>query len=123
MLRHRQIVVAGPDRRFLRVAAFFLARRGHEVATTADADEAIDLIGRHDADVAIVDGNTEPTAALQLADDIETHYPSVATLVVADEPAEVDASQVPGKWRVVRRLLDEIERGASPLTGRGKARR
>lgn len=121
ILRHRQIVVAGADRRFLRLAAFFLARRGHGVTTTADVGEAFDLVGLHDADVAILDCSAAPAAAVRLVGDIETHYPSVATFIVADEPAEVDAPEVRWKWKALRRLPEDVEL-ASSLASRGSPR-
>lgn len=109
-LRHRQVVVAGTDRRFLRIAAFLLARRGHQVRITADAEEALDLIQLYDADVAIVDGSSQPAAALRIADDIEMKCPSVVTLVVADESSGGDPASVRSKWKAMRRLPHDVER-------------
>jgi CheY-like chemotaxis protein len=115
MQRSRQIVVAGTDRRFLRIAAFLLSRRGHLVRTTADAQEALDLVQLYQADVAIVDGNTQPATALRIADDIDTKCPSVVTFVVADEPCELERFSVKSKWRAVRRLPHDVEQAFAPV--------
>jgi hypothetical protein len=83
------------------------------VQITADAEEALDLIQLFHADVAIVDGSSQPAAALRIADDIETKCPSVVTLVVADESSERDPKSVRSKWTAMRRLPQDVERAVA----------
>jgi hypothetical protein len=89
------------------------------VTTTADSQEAFDLIGFHDADAAILDGCAAPEAALELLGDIETYYPSVATFLVGDDAAEVQSRRVRGKWRAVGGLPEDVERAMAPLAAPG----
>jgi NAD(P)-dependent dehydrogenase (short-subunit alcohol dehydrogenase family) len=124
-LHRLHVVLAGGDRRFLRVAAFLLARRGHRVTTTTTAKEACDVVNLHGADAVVVDGGPSPRSALDAVEEIETLYPSVDVFLV-HEDGETEVPPRPHvlpKWAsagVLARALeaDETSTGAGVVPER-----
>ena len=127
-LRRLHVVLAGADRRFLRVAAFLLARRGHLVTTAATPEEARDVLSLHGADAVVMDGGPSPRSAVDVVGEIETLYPGVGVILVLDghHQAEVpvpEGSHVLSKWKSARTLAHAVEGARAGADGRLMPRR
>lgn len=109
-IRRIRVLLLSRDRRFLRVTAFLLRRRGFVVESGARPEAA--LVERHRPDVVVIDGNGSVRDAVRSLAEIETRWPAVAFLVVCAEAPERRGLLfrfVP-KWSAGDRLADEVER-------------
>jgi DNA-binding NtrC family response regulator len=111
-LRPPRVLLAVADRRFVRVAAFLLARHGFEVDSTKRPRELLDLMDGHPPDVVILDGTQSLAEAARLAGAIEALHPHVAVIVVAEEAGASPAANlhVFPKWTSFDQLAVNIER-------------
>jgi DNA-binding NtrC family response regulator len=111
-LRRIRVLLVSRDRRFLRVAAFILRRKGFIVDTTPRSETALGFAERRRPDVVVMDGNGSLNEAARSLADIEKFRPSVPVVVVsehADKPAVRGFRLLP-KWSAGDRLAAEIER-------------
>jgi chemotaxis response regulator CheB len=111
-LRRIRVLLVSRDRRFLRVAAFILRRKGFVVDTTPQSKTALALAERCHPDVVVMDGNGSLNEAARSLAGIEKLRPAVAVVVVsehADKPAVRGFRLLP-KWSAGDRLAAEIER-------------
>jgi len=111
-LRRISVLLVSHDRRFLRVAAFILRRKGFVVDTTPRSEKALALAERCRPDVVVMDGNGSLNEAARSLADIERFSPAVAVVIVsehADKPAVRGFRLLP-KWSAGDRLAAEIER-------------
>jgi DNA-binding NtrC family response regulator len=117
-LRKIRVLLLSHDRRFLRVAAFLLRRKGLAVETAARPRLALELVERHAPDVVVLDGNGSLAETARSVAGIEALCPSVAVVVLAEEEnASMLASfrSLP-KWSAAERLAAEVERAYLRLT-------
>ena len=109
---HRlRVVVAAPDRRFLRMAEFLLARQGFEVFTTSRPGTLLATLENRRPDVLILDGTSSLSEAARTAAVVEAVYRATTVVIVSEEdhiPA-VTTLQVHAKWRSFDDLVASLE--------------
>lgn len=125
-LQPLRVLLAGNDRRFIRVMSFLLSRRGYDIAQASPRD-TVSAVERHRSDVVLLEvGDSRATtsrkvAALQALSTVPT------VLVVADgDDARWNGVSAIGKWMPVDDLVEAIETAAltrpAPLAEGGAPR-
>ena len=111
-LQPLRVLLAGRDRRFLRVTSFLLSRRGYEVkrSTLADAPGTSD---RERADVVLLDldGSRVDAGRIVAALQASAGMPALLLLTAGADDGWKGLSALP-KWTPIEALAAEIERAA-----------
>lgn len=111
-IRRIRVLVLSGDRRFLRVTAFLLRRKGFAVKTGSRWERSFPLPDHDRPDVVVIDGNGSIADAVRSLAVVETVRPEVAVVVVSEEGLERPAGRfrfLP-KWSAGHRLAQEVER-------------
>lgn len=115
-LQPLRVLLAGRDRKFLRVTSFLLTRRGYAVAQTGLADVA-GAVERHRADVLILEPGESRGQTAQLISELQTAETSPAlVLVVSGDGARWNGLSVSDKWTPIEDLVEKIEAAARQRT-------
>jgi DNA-binding NtrC family response regulator len=115
-----RVLVESGDRRFLRLAAFLVSRRGHQVTAVRGTEQTLDAIDGQGADALVVDAGYAPSTAAGLIATVSTLHPSVRVILVLDG-AQAEAAcgfQVMGKWDAAASLAPAVEGRLQQLDGR-----
>ena len=108
-LQPLRILLAGTDRRFIRVTSFLLSRRGYVVVSTQPA-HVLDAAERHRADVVLLEGSLSRTAAARRVADLSSLAAAPAVLVVTEgDPGALNGVSAVEKWTPLETLVAEIE--------------
>lgn len=108
-LQPLRVLLAGRDRRFLRVTAFLLSRRGYEVAE-GPLNESVLAADRFHADVVLLDAGMSRAEAARLANQLGALGCPPAVLVVTANGHNGSAGlRVVEKWEPIDDLVKEIE--------------
>jgi CheY-like chemotaxis protein len=108
-LQPLRVLLAGRDRRFLRVTAFLLSRRGYDV-TEAPLNESVSAADRFHADVVLLDAGMSRAEAARLASQLAALACPPAVLVVTANGHRTSAGlRVVEKWEPIDDLVKEIE--------------
>jgi DNA-binding NtrC family response regulator len=108
-LQPLRILLAGQDRRFLRVTALLLALRGYEVAEAAFGD-TVRATERHHADVVILEAGVSRAAAGRLVAELGAVAAPPAVMIVTEDNAKPwSGFRTVEKWKPVDELIREIE--------------
>ena len=104
-----RVLLAGRDRRYIRVTSFLLEQRGY-VVRSATPDEAADASKRHRADVVLLEGDRLRTDAARCAAAIGALNPNTRVILMVDTmpPGPVGMTMLL-KWAELDDLVDEIE--------------
>ena len=109
--RRLRVAVATSDARFLRVATFLLERHGFGVDARRNPTELLELVGRHRADVALIDATGSLTSAARVTRAIEGLDPTVGVVVVAERNGAEAPRHLPviDKWASFDSIIERIE--------------
>ncbi len=108
-LQPLRILLAGTDRRFIRVTSFLLSRRGYVVVSTQPA-HVVDAAAKHRADVVLLEGDVSRAAAARRVAAISSLAAAPAVVVVTEESPEAwDGVAAIEKWTPLEKLVAEIE--------------
>jgi CheY-like chemotaxis protein len=118
-LKALRVLVAGSDRRFVRVTSFLLARSGYAV-TEAGTGDAIRTAERCRADVVLLEGGTSRAVAARVVTQLAALPGSPAVVLVTQNGQEPWSGQhTVEKWSTMETLASRIESAAlerpSPL--------
>ena len=112
-LQPLRVLLAGRDRRFLRVTSFLLSRRGYEVkrSTLADAPATSE---RERADVVLLDldGSRVDAARIVAALQASAGMPALLLLTAGTGDDGWKGLSALAKWTPIEALAAEIERAA-----------
>ena len=112
-LRPLRVLLAGRDRRFLRVTSFLLSQRGYDVVETS-SKKTLQAVERHKSDVILLETNDTRGVAARMVAALET-LPTVPSVLVVFEDDEDDRWQgfkAVKKWTPIDELVQEIETAA-----------
>ena len=107
-LSPRRVLLAGRDRRFLKVTGFLLARNGFLPETCGNPDDLVQLVELYEPDVVVVDGSDALDATARSVAELEAAHPRVGVLVFAEEGERAAAGSLP-KWSSLEWLAREVE--------------
>jgi DNA-binding response OmpR family regulator len=103
------VLLAGTDRRFLRVTSFLLSRRGYEVLTSPPA-QAAETAAHHRADVVLLEGVLSRVAAARRVAEIRALAAAPGVVVVTEGSRGFwSGLSTVEKWTALEDLVDEIE--------------
>jgi hypothetical protein len=115
-LQPLRVLVAGRDRKFVRVTSFLLSRRGYAVEQTGLADVA-GAVERHRADVLILEPGESRGQTAQLISELQTAASSPALVLVVDgDGARWNGLSISDKWTPIEDLVQKIEAAALQRT-------
>src|SRR5512133_2305414 len=112
-LRPLRVLLAGRDRRYLRVTSFLLSQRGYDVVETS-SKKTLQAVERHKSDVILLETNDTRGVAARMVAALET-LPTVPSVLVVFENDEDDRWQgfkAVKKWMPIDELVHEIETAA-----------
>jgi len=108
-----RVLLAGRDRRFLRVTSFLLSQRGYDVVETS-SKKTLQEVERHKSDVVLLETNDTRGVAARMVAALET-LPTAPSVLVVFEDNEDDRRQgfrAIVKWTPIDALVQEIETAA-----------
>jgi CheY-like chemotaxis protein len=104
-----RVLLAGRDRRYIRVTSFLLEQRGY-VVRSAQPEDAAEAAKRHRADVVLLEGDRMRTDAARRAAAIAALNPNTHVILVVDAtPNGPIGVTLLRKWAELDELVDEIE--------------
>lgn len=114
-LQPLRVLLAGRDRRYVRVTSFLLERKGY-VVRKSTLEAAAETARRHRSDVVLLEGDKLRSDAARNAAAIEALNPNARVIVVVDKPPTEWAglSTLP-KWVELERIVDTLEAGPDAL--------
>lgn len=108
-LQPLRVLLAGHDRRFLRVTALLLALRGYEVAE-APLGETVRATERHHADIVLLEAGVSRAAAARRVAELGALAAAPAVLMVTDNGERLwEGMRSVEKWKPVDELVEQIE--------------
>jgi CheY-like chemotaxis protein len=108
-LQPLRVLLAGRDRRFLRVTAFLLSRRGYDV-TEAPLTESVSVADRFHADVVLLDAGMSRAEAARLANQLTAlTCPPAVLVVTTNGHKQGTGMHFVEKWEPIDDLVKEIE--------------
>jgi CheY-like chemotaxis protein len=108
-LQPLRVLLAGRDRRFLRVTAFLLSRRGYDVMEVP-LNESVAAADRFPADVVLLDAGMSRAEAARLANQLTALACPPAVVVVTGNGHKQSAGlRFVEKWEPIDELVNEIE--------------
>jgi CheY-like chemotaxis protein len=108
-----RVLLAGRDRRFLRVTSFLLSQRGYDVVETS-SKKTLQEVDRHKSDVILLETNDTRGVAARMVAALETlpTAPSVLVVFEDDEDDRWQGFRAVRKWTPIDELVQEIETAA-----------
>jgi CheY-like chemotaxis protein len=108
-----RVLLAGRDRRFLRVTSFLLSQRGYDVVETS-SKKTLQEVDRHKSDVILLETNDTRGVAARMVAALETlpTAPSVLVVYEDDEDDRWQGFRAIKKWTPIDELVQEIETAA-----------
>jgi CheY-like chemotaxis protein len=108
-----RVLLAGRDRRFLRVTSFLLSQRGYDVVETS-SKKTLQEVERHKSDVVLLETNDTRGVAARMVAALETlpGAPSVLVVFEDDEDDRWQGFRAIKKWTPIDELVQEIETAA-----------
>jgi CheY-like chemotaxis protein len=112
-LRPLRVLLAGRDRRYLRVTSFLLSQRGYDVVETS-SKKTLQAVERHKSDVILLETNDTRGVAARMVAALETlpTAPSVLVVFENDEDDRWQGFKAVKKWMPIDELVQEIETAA-----------
>jgi len=112
-LQPLRVLLAGRDRRFMRVTSFLLSRRGYSVTRSSLAD-ALRESERQRADVVLVELDGSRVEAGRTVAALQASLAAPALVLLAADGAENGWKGLPAldKWTPIEQLAAEIETAA-----------
>ena len=112
-LRPLRVLLAGRDRRYLRVTSFLLSQRGYDVVETS-SKKTLQAVERHKSDVILLETNDTRGVAARMVAALETlpTAPSVLVVFEDDDDDRWQGFKAVKKWTPIDELVQEIETAA-----------
>jgi CheY-like chemotaxis protein len=112
-LRPLRVLLAGRDRRYLRVTSFLLSQRGYDVVETS-SKRTLQEVERHNSDVILLETNDTRGVAARMVAALETlpTAPSVLVVFEDDDDDRWQGFKAVKKWTPIDELVQEIETAA-----------
>jgi ActR/RegA family two-component response regulator len=111
-LQPARVILAGRDKRFIKMAAFLLARRGYQVSQAATDNELMSLADNQSIDVVVLDASMSLSSSLRTAAALTAVHPHLRVILATDRSTSAVESTYTriDKWRGLGALPDEVAR-------------
>ena len=93
----KSVLVVDDEQNFVTLLDWFLSKRGYEVRTALNGDEALDLVEQTSPDLALLDIRMGPGSGLSLLGEIKQRRPEIAVIMMTAYPTSESRSQAFGK--------------------------
>ncbi len=93
----KSILVVDDEQNFVNLLDWFLSKRGYEVRTALNGDEALKLVESASPDVALLDIRMGPVSGLSLLSEIKQRRPEITVIMMTAYPTSDSRSQAFGK--------------------------
>jgi CheY-like chemotaxis protein len=114
-LQPLRVLLAGRDRRYIRVTSFLLEQRGYAVRSST-IGAAAEAARRHRSDVVLLEGDKLRSEAARNAAAIEALNPHARVIVIVDkQPTEWPGLDTLPKWVELDAVVDTLETGTNGL--------
>ena len=113
-LQPLRILLSGRDRRFLRVTAFLLSRRGYQVSQSS-IGTVLEAVERERSDIVLLEPGESKAAAARTITALQLTTASPALLLLTedgDDKARWNGLPAVDKWTPIDDLVKGIERAA-----------
>jgi CheY-like chemotaxis protein len=112
-LRPLRVLLAGRDRRYLRVTSFLLSQRGYDVVETS-SKKTLQAVERQKSDVILLETNDTRGVAARMVAALVTlpTAPSVLVVFEDDDDDRWQGFKAVKKWMPIDELVQEIETAA-----------
>ena len=112
-LQPLRVLLAGRDRRYIRVTSFLLERKGY-VVRSSTIEAAAEAARRHRSDVVLLEGDKLRSDTARSAAAIEALNPHARVIVVVDnQPVQWTGLDTLPKWVELETVVDTLENGAN----------
>jgi DNA-binding NtrC family response regulator len=102
------ILVVDDEQNFVALLNWYLGKKGYEVRTALDGDEALRLIDERPADLAVLDIRMGPMDGLSLLDQLKRRLPDIKVIMMTAYPttAVIQKSYTNGASGFLTKPLD-----------------
>jgi hypothetical protein len=107
-LQPLRVLLAGRDRRFMRVTSFLLSQQGYDVRDAAAAN-AVDAAQLHRADVVVLEDDTSRAASARAIAALGALAAAPSVVLVTDDHQRWTGLPTVPKWAPVESFVEEIE--------------
>jgi ActR/RegA family two-component response regulator len=111
-LQPAHVVLAGRDKRFVKIASFLLARRGFHVSHAPTEVELMQLADKTRVNVVVLDASASLSSSLRTAAALSAVHPHLRILLATERNTDGLAATYTqiDKWRGLGALPDEVAR-------------
>ncbi len=96
----KSVLVVDDEQNFVNLLDWFLSKRGYEVRTALNGDEALKLVEKTSPDLALLDIRMGPVSGLSLLDEMKQRWPDITVIMMTAYPTSDSRSQAFGKGAV-----------------------
>jgi len=93
----KSVLVVDDEQNFVNLLDWFLSKRGYEVRTALNGDEALKLVEKACPDVALLDIRMGPVSGLSLLGEMKQRRPEMAVIMMTAYPTSDSRNQAFGK--------------------------
>ena len=93
----KSVLVVDDEQNFVNLLDWFLSKRGYEVRTALNGDEALDLVEKASPDLALLDIRMGPVSGLSLLGELKQRRPEITVIMMTAYPTSESRSQAFGK--------------------------
>lgn len=96
----KSVLVVDDEQNFVNLLDWFLSKRGYEVRTALNGDEALKLVEEASPDLALLDIRMGPVSGLSLLGEMKQRWPDITVIMMTAYPTSDSRSQAFGKGAV-----------------------
>ena len=96
----KSVLVVDDEQNFVNLLDWFLSKRGYEVRTALNGDEALKLVEKASPDLALLDIRMGPVSGLSLLGEMKQRWPDITVIMMTAYPTSDSRSQAFGKGAV-----------------------
>lgn len=93
----KSILVVDDEQNFLNLLVWFLSKKGYEVCTALNGDDALKLVEKNAPDLALLDIRMGPVSGLSLLSELKRRRPELTVIMMTAYPTLESRSQALGK--------------------------
>ena len=93
----KSVLVVDDEQNFVSLLDWFLTKRGYEVQTALNGEEALELVEKASPDLALIDIRMGPVDGLSLLDEVKHRLPEIKVIMMTAYPTSDSRRHALGK--------------------------
>jgi DNA-binding NtrC family response regulator len=93
----KSVLVVDDEQNFVSLLDWFLTKRGYDVRTALNGEEALKLVEKEPSDLALIDIRMGPVDGLSLLDEIKQRMPDIKVIMMTAYPTNDSRRHAFGK--------------------------